>query len=153
MAFLELPPRSNFVSASVDSKVFIWGGALTDDEDTTHLQYLYSFDTLKEKWSFTSISGPRPAGYLDCGSTQSGNVVYIYGGEDEHNHCTGSLFSLDLELLSWEELSPHVHNGPMKKAGCGVAIHQESIIVFGGVDEDYTYTNELHVFKLLTGKC
>ena len=151
MAFVEPSGRKGFVSATVDSKVFVWGGGLTDDEDTSHLKSLYILNSLKENWKSKSINGEHPRGYLYCCSAQSGNVLYVYGGWDANNEYTGSLFSLNLDILSWRELSPHVHDGPSKKYGGGMVVQGDKIILFGGYTEDERETNELHIFDLSTG--
>ena len=151
MAFVDLPARAGCVSATIDSKVFIWGGELSAGKDTSHLNNLYVIDTLRETWKPCPITGKHPQGYKFCSSTQSGNVLYVYGGDD-NNDRTGLLFSLDLDLALWKELSSHVHNGPRKKVASGMVVHEDKIIIFGGLTDDVEYTNELHVFDLSTGK-
>ena len=150
MAFVEPSGRVGFVSATIDSKVFVWGGELTNGQDTSHLKNLYILDILKENWKSKSTTGEHPRGYRYCCSAQSGNVLYVYGGSDENGEGTGSLFSLNLDILSWRELSPQVHDGPSKKYGGGMVVQGDKIILFGG----YTArgrTNELHIFNLSTG--
>ena len=151
MAFVEPSGRYGCVSATIDSKVFVWGGTLTDHEDTSHFKNLYFLDTLNENWKSKSTTGEHPRGYLHCCTAQSGNVLYVYGGEDENDEFTGSLFSLNLDILSWRELSPHVHDGPSKKSSGGMMVQGEKIILFGGYTEDKGRTNELHIFDLSTG--
>ena len=152
MAFADPPARAGCVWATSDSKVFIWGGELAAREDMSHLKNLYILDTLRETWKSCPITEEHPRGYKGCSSTQSGNVLYVYGGDDEHDHCTGSLFSLDFDIALWRELSPHVHNGPRKKFCSGMVVEGVKIIIFGGYTEDHDNTNELHVFDLSTGK-
>ena len=151
MAFVRPSRRVGCVRATIDSKVFIWGGALPDSRDTSHLTNLYILDTLKENWKSKSITGEHPRGYKYCCSAQSGNVLYIYGGQDANFERTSSLFSLNLDILSWRELSPHVHDGPSKKRSGGMVVKGDKIILFGGYTEDRRYTNELHIFNLSTG--
>ena len=151
MAFVEPSGRAGSVSATIDSKVFIWGGQLTDDDDISHLKNLYILDTLKENWKSTSITGEHPRGCKYCCSAQSGNVLYVYGGLDGDDGFTGSLFSLNLDILSWRELSPHVHDGPSKKYSGGMVVQGDKIILFGGYTEVGRYTNELHLFDISKG--
>ena len=151
MAFVEPSSRLGCVSAAIDSKVFVWGGELAYSEDTSHLKNRYILDTLNEKWTSKSINGEHPRGYKFCCSAQSGNVLYVYGGQDENDKDEGSLFSLNLDILSWRELSPHVHDGPSKKHRGGIIVWVEKVILFGGYTEDGDRTNELHIFDLSTG--
>ena len=151
MAFVEPSGSAGCVSATIDSKVFVWGGELNDEEDTSNLKNLYFLDTLNENWKSKSTTGEHPRGYKYCCSAQSGNVLYVYGGVDERRKLTGSLFSLNLDILSWRELSPHVHDGPSKKQSGGMIVQGEKIILFGGYTEDGDRTNELNIFDLSTG--
>ena len=84
---------------------------------------------------------------------------------------TVSLNSLNVNMLTWKELSPttsHGH-GPMMKSRCGMVSVQingeDYLAVFGGSgsssnntphqpDAQYSglRTNEIHYFHLLTGK-
>ena len=68
------------------------------------------------------------------------------------NEDTGALFCLDLYGFSWREVSPNIHrrNGPKKKTGCGMFIHEDKVYLFGG-DCNGQFTNELHVFNLSKG--
>ena len=151
MAFVEPSDRAGCVSATIDSKVFIWGGGLSDRQDTSHLKNLYILDSLKENWKSKSTSGEHPRGYKYCCSAQSGNVLYVYGGWDANDEETGSLFSLNLDILSWRELSPHVQDGPSKKQNGGMVVQGDKIILFGGLTDNGRRTNELHIFDLSTG--
>ena len=151
MAFVEPSGRAGCVSATIDFKVFVWGGLLTDRQDTSHLKNIYILDILNEKWTSKSTTGEHPRGCMFCCSAQSGNVLYVYGGQDENGKHTGSLFSLNLDILSWRELSPHVHDGPRKTLSGGMIVRGEKIILFGGYTEDEDRTNELHIFNLSTG--
>ena len=60
---------------------------------------------------------------------------------DENHKHTGSLFSLNLNILSWRE----------KKQSGGMIVQGKKIILFGGYTEDEEETNELHIFDLSTG--
>ena len=150
MAFVEPSGRKGCVSAKIDSKVFVWGGGLTDKRDTSHLKNLYILDTLTEVWKSKSITEEHPGGYKYCCSAQSGNVLYVYGGVDENDEKTGSLFSLNLDILSWRELSTHVHDRPSKKHSGGMVVQGDKIILFGGYIAKGR-TNELHIFDISKG--
>ena len=150
MAFVEPSGRDVCVSATVDSKVFVWGGRLADEQDTSHLKNIYILDLLKENWKSKSTTGEHPRGYKYCCSAQAGNVLYVYGGLDEKDEDKGSLFSLNLDILSWRELSPHVHDGPSKRFGGGMVVQTDKIILFGGNTVNRRI-NELHIFNLSTG--
>ena len=146
----EPPAVEGCVSATINSRVYVWGGR-TVPGDTSHLENLYILDSRTEKWLSRPIIGQHPPGYCYCAAAQDGNLLYVYGGLDEHNKRTGSFFCLDLDLLSWTELSPHIHDGPKKKSGCGMVVREDKIFLFGGNATDGGRTNELHMFNLSTG--
>ena len=150
----EPPAASGCVSATINSRVYVWGGQTASGDtsgDTSHLGNLYILDSRTEKWLSRPITGPHPPGYWYCAAAQDGNLLYVYGGQDEHGKDTGSLYCLDLDLLSWTELSPHIHDGPKKKSGCGMVVREDKIFLFGGHADDGGYTNEQHMFNLSTG--
>ena len=149
MALPELTPRLGCVSATINSRVYVWGG-VTASGDTSHLANLYILDSRTEKWLSRPITGQHPPGYKYCAAAQDANLLYVYGGLDEHNECTGSLYCLDLDLLSWPELSPHIHDGPKKKRSCGMVVQEGKIFLFGG-STGTGRRNELHMFNLSTG--
>ena len=149
MAFPEPTPRRGCVAATINSRVYVWGGS-TASRDTSHLANLFILDSRTEKWLSRPITGQHPPGYKYCAAAQDTNLLYVYGGSDEHNKYTGSLYCLDLDLLSWTELSPHVQGGPKKKGSCGMVIQENKIILFGG-NNAAGDTDELHMFNLSTG--
>ena len=138
------------VSATINSRVYVWGG-FTVPGDTSYLENLYIIlDSRTEKWLSHPITGQHPPGYKSCAAAQDANLLHVYGGLDENGKCTGSLYCLDLDLISWTELSPHIHDGPKKKHNCGMVIQEDKIFLFGG-QPDIGYTSELHMFNLSTG--
>ena len=151
MAFPEPTPREGCVSATINSRVYVWGGETASRDDTSHLANLNILDSRAEKWLSRPITGQHPPGYKYCAAAQDANLLYVYGGLDEHDKVTGSFYCLDLDLLSWTELSPHIHDGPKKKRSCGMVIQEDKIFLFGGSTGYSGYTNELHMFNLTTG--
>ena len=148
MAFPEPTPRKGCVSATINSRVYVWGG-LAGLGDTSHLANLNILDSRAEKWLSHPITGQHPPGYSVCAAAQDANLLYVYGGSVNGKN-TGSLYCLDLDLLSWTELSPHIQGGPKKKRSCGMVVQEDKIILFGGHADDGS-TNELHMFNLSTG--
>ena len=154
MAFPEPTATWGCVSATINSRVYVWGGG-TESEDTSHLVNLYILDIRTEKWLFRPIAGQHPPGFGFCATAQDDNLLYVYGGVNDGGKETGSLYCLDLNLPSWKELSHHnSRDGPQEKRGCGMVVHEDKIFLFGGnsdISSADKYTNELHVFNLTTG--
>ena len=150
MAFAEPPARCGHVSAKIGAKVYIWGGASNSPQNTSHLDTIYIFDNIREKWHSKKAVGLRPRGYQFCASAQSGSMLYIYGGKDENEVRCGSLHSLNLENFLWTELSAEEPNGPKKKSSSRMSVHGNKIFVCGGKVTSSARTNELHQFDLET---
>ena len=152
MAFSEPSSRCGHVTAKIGAKIYMWGGTGSSQGNTSHLNRVYIFDNVREKWHARKTTGRLPSGYQFCASVQSGSVLYVYGGQDENRVRRGSLHSLNLENFSWTELSPEVRNGPQKKCSTRMTIHGNKIFLFGGkvVRRGRVRTNELHQFDLET---
>ena len=152
MAFPEPTARWGCVSATINSRVYVWGGG-TESGDTSHLVNLYILETRTEKWLLRPIAGQHPPGFKFCATAQDDNLLYVYGGVNDRGKETGSLYCLDLNIPSWKELSHHNRDGPQKKQECGMVVHEDKIFLFGGNSDISSdkYTNELHVFNLTIG--
>ena len=154
MKFSEQSARCGHVSAKINAKVFIWGGEFesgTSGLSTSHLDKVYIFDNVREKWLTKKTVGQRPRGFMCCASAQSGSMLYVYGGADENNVKQGSLHSLNLESLLWTELSAEVPNGPKKKDSTRMSVHGNKLFLFGGfVTTTDETTDEFHQFDLET---
>ena len=151
MAFSEPSARCGHVTAKIGAKVYMWGGTIGDG-NTSHLNRVYIFDNVREKWHAKKTAGQCPPGHKCCASAQSGSMLYVYGGQDENKERRGSLHSLNLENFSWTELSPEVPNGPQKKCSSRMAVHGNKIFLLGGIVSNTMRTNELHQFDLETSK-
>ena len=126
----EPPAVKGCVSATINSRVYVWGG-LTASRDTSHLANLYILDSRTEKWLSRPITGQHPPGYCFCAAAQDGNLLYVYGGRDEHDKRTGSFFRLDLDLLSWTELLGE----------CRALRGEHELHVLFGYKKDHQYFN------------
>lgn len=123
-------------------------------------------DTMLHHW----LSAQICKGFLNGASASVDRCMYMYGGSDgkgsiysEGSSYYGALHQLDVDNFIWTQLSPHCHDGPMRKVSCGMAGYQRDLIVFGGygshspfsrtpLDTQVGPTNELHVFNLDIGK-
>ena len=70
MAFPEPTPRRGCVSATINSRVYVWGGETASRNDTSHLANLNILDSCAEKWLSRPITGQHPPGYKYCAAAQ-----------------------------------------------------------------------------------
>lgn len=71
--------------------------------------------------------------YFTVMPSLAGNKIFVYGGWDGlTNH--GSLHSLDVDTMQWEELQVNPSpEAPMKMSGCGLVSHgNNTLVLFGG---------------------
>ena len=167
----EPSPRWAPASAPVEGQLLVWGGHSRGLEEggvspDDFVSAVYKFDSYLETWTHLNPGGPPPTGRL-CACASAGHYLYTFGGEDPP---TGSLYQLDTATSVWTEL-PANKDGPMKKDACGMVVHEDSIVLFGGEGipsgpiqpgSDFIentnetdgsgWTNELHIFNLKKGQ-
>jgi len=126
------------LAVTVGSKVFVWGGESSTEEDCKFLQF---FDMDTKKWWKRRTKGSPPEGYVACAYTLIGKVLYVFGGLQErrtkgcayaliHKIFGGQIYyngiyqvELDLEATTLEWKKCKVRNrkqGPMKKRSTGM---------------------------------
>jgi hypothetical protein len=102
-------------------------------------------------WSIMTCSGdylPRAREFFTC--TRVGSKIYLFGGRDEFADLHDDMFVLDTNDFRWE-LCPVVHNKPSPRyAHTMVQFDSNNILVFGGLDADGNYLNDMHMFSLDT---
>ena len=97
--------------------------------------------------------------------------MYVYGGHIQNRIYADILSYLDLNKLTWSEISAGTAGGPMKKNACGmVHFHGNKLAVIGGFgvptgpiqpgstfirntrfSDGSGWTNEIHVFSISQG--
>ena len=149
-----------FVASSKDN-IYLWGGKGDSEPETV---CIYSVNT--EKWMKEFTMGPHPPAQLeDGGCCLVGQHLYIYGGSVGGGSYSGSLYQLNTNSFTWNELSNCSTGGPVGKDGCRMIPYQDDLIVIGGYFGDHEpglkqpgsryedrYTNEIHCYSLSAGK-
>ena len=149
-------PRSFPFSAARNRSTFYWGGATWDWPKkkyfpVTDLEYFYELEVVGDKWKKHLLKGQHPPGLYEGACAVVGDCLYLYGGLDKEDGCTGSLFELNLSTKSWRELSRPGTGGPKKKRSCAMVAYNSTVIIYGGKADDGA-TNELHMFDLKAGE-
>ena len=143
-------PQVNPFSAVVDGKFILYGGA--------NKSALESFDPLTELWSPLTTTGspPPPPKLFDGACSSINSLFFMFGGQVESSR-QNSLYQLDLKNIIFKQLKPNGTTRPMKKDGCGMIKHDNSLHLFGGYGYPVNpwfnyYTNEMHTFSLEEGE-
>ena len=155
-------------------KFYVCGGRTADfEKDKNELETtMHVFDLCSESWEDKVVNGcvfPPALYHGACASAD--HCLYLYGGMDgEHYH--SSLYQFDTRTSTWSQL---VEQGPRAKESCGMVIHDNTVVLFGGYGyfstpqpgEEYVkdskwyvsyhaemgWTNELHTLDLDAGEC
>ena len=85
-----------------------------------------------ETWTHLNPGGSPPTWNVACACASAGHYLYTFGGSGLEGSYTGSLYQLDTATCVWTELAAN-KDGPMKKNGCGMVVHEDNIVLFGGV--------------------
>ena len=129
------------------------------------------YDSFIEAWREIPTTGAPPAGLLDDAASYSDHSLYIYGGSDRKSY-HASLHQLDTRSYTWTQLSSQHQNGPMRKHGCNMIHHGNSLLIVGGYGfpsgelqagsqfikrtkhkDGRGMTNEIHMFNISEGNC
>ena len=149
-------PRYASFSTVDKSKFFLWGGREPEGLNSPNA-LLYYFDFCNEEWNHRYLIGLLPPGLKFGSCARNGNLLYVYGGEDEDGYYTGSLFEINIETAESTKLSTTSTTTPLEKNDSGMVIYKGKVILFGGKpmtpgsqDSDQR-TNELHSYDIPTG--
>ena len=123
----EPDPRHRPYSSIINGELCVWGGNAVA---TTSLQV---YHLCLESWRQLRTHGLPPPGLYGGASAHSENYLYVYGGVKDDSSYSGCLHRLDTKTSSWTQLAAHSADSPMKKAGCGMIVYDNSVIVVGGL--------------------
>ena len=173
----EPAPRLLHVSFSAKRQLYLWGGQTVEfetDLETYNIKLgrcIEQFDADFEDWRQLNTAGTLHSGLVNAACVSVGESVITYGGHNGKRY-EGVLSRLNLETLTWSQLSPETAGGPMRKAGCGLIIVQDKLVLIGGHaiptgpiqpqatlnfvrDTRFTdgsgWTNEIHEFNMSQG--
>jgi len=167
-------PRYFHHAAPVGGRCFLWGGCVPDFSATSRKKLALTveiFDPYLEIWEQQSTSGVPPPGLYYGTSVSLLDQLYSFGGFDGASYYN-TLHMLDPTSFEWKRLRVlNQDDGPMRKAGCGMAPYgQDRLALFGGygiptgpTQPGATFTkdtrctdgrgwsNELHIFNVNEG--
>ena len=178
-------PQSRFWHSSqlVGSSVVIRGGCIPGIDHRRSRKEMVGrieeFDIKTRKWRTRKTKGDPHPGLSAVACASHGRYLYAYGGLDGRV-INGILSQLDLETLTWTQLSPKTPAGPMRKDASGIVHFGDGMLAVvcgyahpnkrklpngGSSDRGSTFivrtgtssdgggwTNEMHVFDLESSK-
>lgn len=139
-------PKYGHATATVNDKVYMWGGwrkgfpeVHSSQEKTSLLSIMEVFDLKKGEWSEVETYGSPPLGVRGYSCATIGTRIYYYGGYCGHDWCRhSSLHYFETTTHTWTNVPiANPYQSPMKKSSSGmVAFRDEAedyLFVFGGV--------------------
>jgi len=139
------PPRVGVTMASIDKKIYVFGGR---DYDHKELNELLSFDTLTNEWTLLSSgeSGPPHRSYHSM--TTDETRVYVFGGCGNSGRLN-DLWAYDTISGQWTQL-PSPGDSCPPRGGPGLVVAGGKIwVVYGFAGME---TDDLHCFDLKSEK-
>ena len=132
--------------ATIDNRVYNWGGNNTDTIPYVHRSPLKDsrtsavevFDLESLSWNSVSTTGVPPAAVMQYSCCSLGSKMYTFGGSCKPSDCYhNDLFALDTLNKEWRQVDCTVSkSSPMKKQGAGMisftSNNEECLFVFGG---------------------
>ena len=163
------------VCFSLNNRVYVWGRETVDFETGSEADKIKlgscieQFNPDLEVWRQLNTAGTPHPGLFGAACVSDGENVFMYGGGCG-NRYEGVLSRLNLETLTWSQLSPETAGGPMRKEGCGLIIVQDKLVLIGGygyptgpiqpqstfvrstmVTDGRGWSNEIHEFNMSQG--
>ena len=124
-------------SFSLNNRLYVWGGRTVDFENGSEADKIKlkscieQFNPDLEVWRQLNTAGTPHPGLLSAACVSDGENIFTYGGSSGKRF-EGVLSRLNLETLTWSQLSPETAGGPMRKDGCGLIIVQDKLVLIGG---------------------
>ena len=168
-------PRQFHLSFPAKRLLYVWGGRTVNFETDSEADKIKigscieQFNPDLEVWRQLNTAGTPHPGLSYAACVSDGENVFMYGGYSG-KRLEGVLSRLNLETLTWSQLSPETAGGPMRKTGCGLIIVQDKLVLLGGYgipagpiqpqatfvrDPKFTgwkgWSNEIHEFSMSQG--
>lgn len=153
-----LSPKSRLKSArkgasmvldSSNGKLLLFGGT----DMTKWYNETWSYDPVTNGWMNLQPAGDVPPGRSDAGMAYdpTSEKVILFGGVDADFNCLSDTWSYDPATNSWTKLA--TDGAPSARCGHGMAYdpHTKMIILFGGIDSQFTCYNDTWAFDPAAG--
>lgn len=101
------------------------------------------------KWSKLDCSGDVPSARKLHSGVVFGQVVVVFGGKYKKDYFN-DVFELDVKNLKWKKMI--VSNAPKARCGHSAVLDDDKMLIFGGMDAEGNYLNDLHSIDLTSYK-
>ncbi|EFC39791.1 BTB domain-containing protein [Naegleria gruberi] len=125
------------------TKMYIFGGT----DGTNYFNDLMVIDTESNTWVREKTQGVKPSPRYGHTCVHYNNSLYIFGGGNDQ-HLFNDLYSLDLDTLTWKHIKIEGTTDSAKRVHHTANIIANKMIVFGGLVNAHSHSNDLMVLDL-----
>jgi len=130
-------------------KMYLFGGSSGQTlKDSSH--YFYSLDMKGYKWEVIHARGEVPTCRDDHTAVIYEGSIVIFGGFSTDGERSNDLYRYYFRDNKWEKISVLGIDFPVPRAGHSAIVFGDSMVVFGGRDEDSNKLNDIWVFNFST---
>lgn len=149
------PRRVNHASASVDDRIFSFGGYCTGENYTTRIPIIiHCLNTVTMEWhevqhGYETCEEDVPFNRYGHTVVSDGHLVYLWGGRNDQRSCN-VLFVFNAYSQTWSR--PAVRGiKPAARDGHSATISNGKMYIFGGFEDDIDrFSQDIHVLNLQT---
>ena len=127
--------------------LYIFGGS----DPPSFRNDIWSFSLQTNSWSYVDASGRDPAESAYFGYASSGPYFYIVGGNNDSKFVFGQFFVLNLDDLSWTQLSNIPALTKLAAAFVGDDMGNGELYTFGGLDAQEVTTDIFLCYHTING--
>eukprot|EP01064_Diplonema_japonicum_P015417 TRINITY_DN2314_c0_g1_i1.p1 TRINITY_DN2314_c0_g1~~TRINITY_DN2314_c0_g1_i1.p1 ORF type:complete len:430 (+),score=66.43 TRINITY_DN2314_c0_g1_i1:79-1290(+) len=143
-------PRFGHTAVVYNNDMIVFGG-----RDAKCLGDVWLFNFVSKKWAKAPVPSISPAPCSRAGHTAivHNGKMYIFGGvsNQETDNWLNDMWALDLSTYTWEAIVySNIFQIPEGRKGHTAVVLRDSMIVFGGGQDDRTLQNDLWEFNLKT---
>lgn len=146
--FPDLPTgRTTFKGSKIEGIAF-FGGIDNEGNLNNELRFL-KIGKKPLEWVTPSVKGNLPEGRKDATLNyyEPLNVLILFGGENERQQFSNDIHFLDLDSFKWIKISLN-ENIPMERSSHCCVIHQNHMIIFGGLNAERYVGSNLVIINL-----
>ncbi len=140
-------PIAHHTSVIYGDKMYLFGGSSMQKVET---QYFYSLDLKQFKWELIHSRGDVPCSRDDHTAVIYEGSMVIFGGFSSDGERSNCLYRYYFKDNKWEKVSVLGQEAPVPRAGHSALIFGDSMVIFGGRDEDSNKLNDIWIFNFTT---
>jgi Rab9 effector protein with kelch motifs len=125
--------------------MFLFGGSNQQRKETSN--NLWALDMKSLRWELILARGEVPVNREDHTAVIYEGAMVIFGGFLPNGERTNDIFMYYFKENKWEKVSVLGLDLPRPRAGHSALVFGDSMVIFGGRDEESNKLNDIWVFN------